>query len=197
MVKVNDILDVAVLASELFESLGVPHVIGGSIASTYYAEWRLTNDVDVAVTLRWDQVDRLVERASVHFLVDRSFVLEAVKTKRMFTMIERSQFVKLDVYVRERTGFFASQLERARLAPLRRSPPGSAWMVSHEDIVLQKLLWYEQGGRVSEQQWRDVLGVLRVWRGRMDEGYLDKWAGHLGIVDLLDEAQRQAGSSVS
>lgn len=187
----HDVLDVAVLASELFESLGIPHAIGGSIASTYYAEWRLTNDVDVAVALRADQVDRLVERAASHFLVEKSFVLEAVLAKGLFTMVERSQYVKLDVYVRERAGFFASQLARARLAPLRRNPPGSAWIVSHEDIVLQKLLWYEQGGRVSEQQWRDVLGVLRVWRGRLALEYLDEWSRSLGLVELLAEAQRQ------
>ncbi|MDZ4774597.1 MAG: hypothetical protein SGI72_15830 [Planctomycetota bacterium] len=184
-------LSVAVLTSELFDSLGIPHVLGGSLVSTYYSEPRFTNDADFAVALRSNQVDALVARASEHFFVDRSFVLEAVQAKRMFTMVHRKPIVKVDVYVRERTGFFASQLERARLAPLRKSPPGSAWIVSHEDIVLQKLLWFEQGGRASEQQWRDVLGVLRIWHGRLDEAYLNEWADKLDLVELLDRARRE------
>ena len=41
-----------------------------------------------------------------------------------------------------------------------------------------------------DQQWRDVLGVLAVWRGRLDEAYLDQWATALGVSDLLERARR-------
>jgi hypothetical protein len=184
--------DAAVLASELFESLGIPHVIGGSVASTYYSEWRLTNDVDFAVDLRASQTEALVVRASDQFIIERSFVVEAVQQKRMFTMVSRHTFVKIDVYVRERVGFFDSQLKRARLALLRQSPRGEAWIQSHEDVVLQKLLWYEQGGRASERQWRDVKAVLKVWKDRLDETYMREWAQALDLVELLAAVRKDA-----
>ena len=123
-----------------------------SVASTYYSEWRLTNDVDIAVDLRATQIDALVARAQEHFIIERSFVVEAVQHKRMFAMVTKRTFVKIDVYVRERAGFFDSQLKRARFARRRQSPRGEAWIQSHEDVVLQKLIWYEQGGRMSQQQ---------------------------------------------
>ena len=52
-------LDVAVLASELFESLGVRHFIRGSMASSLYGESRSTHDVDIAAALRelWQKRD--------------------------------------------------------------------------------------------------------------------------------------------
>jgi hypothetical protein len=31
-----------------------------------------------------------------------------------------------------------------------------------EDILLQKLRWYGRGGEMSERQWRDTLGIIRV-----------------------------------
>lgn len=186
--------DAAVLASELFESLGIPHVIGGSVASTYYSEWRLTNDVDIAVDMRAGQIDTLVARGSDHFIIERSFVVEAVQNKRMFTMVSRRTFVKVDVYVRERVGFFDSQLKRARLASLRQSPRGEVWMQSREDLVLQKLSWYEEGGRASQQQWRDVKGVLKVWNDKLDEAYLHEWATKLDLIELLEAVRKEVAS---
>ena len=49
------------------------------------------------------------------------------------------------------------------------------------------------GGNVSEQQWRDVLGVLKVQGDLLDMEYLRHWAAALGLTDLLEEAFRDAG----
>jgi hypothetical protein len=36
------------------------------------------------------------------------------------------------------------------------------WTCTAEDIILQKLLWFEKGGRVSKQQLDDVQGVIKI-----------------------------------
>ena len=46
-------------------------------------------------------------------------------------------------------------------------------------IILQKLIWYRLGGGVSDRQWRDVLGVLKVQADRLDFGR-DSAAGGAG-----------------
>ncbi len=188
-------LDVAVLASELFESLGVKHFVGGSTASSYYGESRSTHDVDIAVALRPEHVAALLRRAAGEFFVEPEFVGEAVRHSRMFTMVHRQAFVKVDVYVRPLEGFFESEIRRARLLEIRRAPPGEAWLPSPEDIVLQKLAWYQKGECVSERQWRDVLGVLRNWRERVDVAYLRKWAKELDVLSLLEKALVQAAEA--
>ncbi len=72
-------------------------------------------------------------------------------------------------------------------------PEHTAYMASPEDVVLSKLERYRLSGQVSECQWEDLLGVLRVQGNRLDRAYLQHWAAALGLADLLGEARRQAG----
>ena len=59
--------------------------------------------------------------------------------------------------------------------------------------MLHKLLWYRDGGEVSDRQWQDVVGVLRVKGEHLDMVYLEKWASELRVRDLLDRATDEAG----
>ena len=60
-----------------------------------------------------------------------------------------------------------------------------------EDVILNKLEWYEMGGRGSERQWNDILGIMRV-QTALDTTYLRHWAAELGLLELLEEAFKQA-----
>jgi len=74
---------------------------------------------------------------------------------------------------------------------------GTAYFCSAEDVVLQKLLWFRKGSGVSERQWNDLLGVLKVQANALDYDYLNQWATELGIADLLVRAFDDAGISPS
>ena len=63
---------------------------------------------------------------------------------------------------------------------------------SPEDVVLRKLCWYRDGGGVSNQQWRDVVQVLRVQGTALEDSWLDRWADPLAIADLLARARADA-----
>jgi hypothetical protein len=69
-------------------------------------------------------------------------------------------------------------------------PDGSerAWFASAEDTVLQKLSWYQQGFGISDRQWNDLAGVIRLRGSELDIAYLRKWAPHLGVSALLERA---------
>ena len=65
-------------------------------------------------------------------------------------------------------------------------------VASPEDVAVSKLRWFRRGGEVPEKQWDDVLGVLRVQRGMLDVGYMERPAGEDGVRDQLDRASIEA-----
>ncbi len=70
------------------------------------------------------------------------------------------------------------------------------YLVSPEDIILNKLDWYRLGGGVSERQWNDVIGVIKVQENSLDKEYLRHWASEMRIGDLLERVFRDAGADL-
>jgi hypothetical protein len=64
-------------------------------------------------------------------------------------------------------------------------------LAAPEDIILNKLEWFRLGGEVSDRQWGDILGVMRVQGESLDMKYLRAWAKKLALSDLLEKALSQ------
>ena len=182
---------VALLVAHAFETLGVPYLIGGSLASTLHGEPRATLDVDFAAHLEQAHVEELVALLEPDFFIDAESVREAATSQGHFNAIHRRAILKVDVHVRPRSGHFAEEIRRARSIQL--STAGSARVATPEDTLLRKLWWYRLGGEVSDRQWRDTLGILKVRGMNLDLGYLRRWAPELAVADLLERALREAG----
>jgi hypothetical protein len=175
---------------QILDELGIPYVIGGSFASSAYGEARSTRDVDVVVELRMDQVEPLAARLESDFYISRDAMSEAIRDHLSFNAIHLESMFKVDFFVLGTSAFDREEFRRRVSHPIGEVE-GQTWLIkTPEDTVLRKLEWFRSGGEVSDQQWRDVLGVLAVWRGRLDESYLDRWAAALHVKDLLDKARR-------
>lgn len=89
--------------------------------------------------------------------------------------------------------FSEVEFSRRVLKQVISSAEFSAYVQTPEDVILSKLAWYRRGGEVSENQWRDVIGILKVQAERLDIGYLEKWASELAVLDLLEQVRQEAG----
>ncbi len=177
-----DEISVALDLGRHFDALGVVWLVGGSVASSLLGEPRATADVDLVADLRLEHVEALHSRLSGTYYIDDDVVRWAVKTRRTFNVIHLESMLKVDIYCSTNDALSRTQLERRLLIPIAG---GRLPVYSAEDIILRKLMWFEEGGGVSDRQWRDLLGVVRVHRGKLDREYLDGHARDLGLGGLL------------
>jgi len=116
----------------------------------------------------------------------------AIRKHRSFNLIHLDTMFKVDVFIAQPRDFDRAQLARRQLYLLSEDPERHAYVASAEDIVLAKLEPYRRGGEVSDRQWRDVLGVLKVQGERLDRDYVHRMAVGLGVEDLLSSALEAA-----
>lgn len=134
--------------------------------------------------------DQLAEQLSSEFYVDADMIRDAVARGGSFNVIHDESGFKVDVFVLTRDRLAQTEMDRRELHVIAEGT--TAYFATPEDTVLQKLDWYRKGNEISERQWNDVLGVLKVQRGRLDDAYLDRWAPVLGVADLLVRARMQS-----
>jgi hypothetical protein len=191
-----DPVTLALIIARIFERLGVRYCIGGSVASSVYGEVRTTFDVDVVADLSPGDVEVLVAAVESDFHVVVEAVDRAVRDRSSFNLIHEEMLVKADVFVPPDDPVFREQLVRSRRVALLSDPGSEVELASPEDVVIHKLRWYEMGGRVSDRQWRDVLGVLKVQREKLDLVYLERAAASLDLSELLVRARSEAGDDL-
>lgn len=173
------------------EALEIPYLVGGSFASSYHGIPRSTQDADLVADLEAEHVRPLIAHLGEDFHLDDERLLSAIRSCSSFNVLYLPTMFKIDVFLLSDDPLARHEMERRQRHNLGEGV--EAYFASAEDTVLQKLRWYQLGNRVSERQWNDLLGVLRVQGDRLDRDYLDWGAGHLGVEELLAEALEAAG----
>ena len=168
------------------ESLGIPYMVAGSVASSHYGRPRMTHDVDVVLDPTPTALSSLVgelERAGLY--VDAGVARRALQDRRQFNVVEAQSGLKIDLIIRKERPFSNEELRRRRRADLGLGLDVA--VASPEDTVLSKLEWAAKAGG-SEQQLSDVVGIIETSRQRLDTDYIERWANELGVSDLWQKA---------
>ena len=193
-----DALSIALRVTGLLEQFGIQYLIGGSVASIVHGEARLTNDLDLVADIAAHQVPALAAALAHEFYVDDVGIQRAIRERSSFNLIHLATMFKVDVFIDRGDAWALEQMRCAESVALLYGDDTTVRRVAGaETMILQKLLWFRKGGEVSDRQWRDVLGMLKVQADRLDYAYLQDWATRLGVADLLDKAVRAANGAVA
>ena len=184
---------VNLLVVRAFEALRVPYFLGGSMASSVHGIYRATADADFVAALRPHHAEPLARLLQPTFYADLEAIRAATASHRSFNVIHLDSMLKVDVFVASTAPFHLMQMRRRVLQAATSDGQTTFYVASAEDTVLAKLQWYRDGGGVSDRQWNDVLGVLKVQGATLDRAYLEQWARELGLADLLRRALEDAG----
>ncbi len=177
---------------DVLGSLDVPCYITGSVASSYTGVARATQDADLVADLRIAHAMAFVKALEESYYVSDERVFAAVRKRKSFNLIHLETAFKVDVFVLPDDAFAHQTMARRvrlEIPEIHRALDFCA----PEDIVLNKLRWYEMGNRASDRQWYDLQGTLRLQREQLDLAYLRQWARELGLDEVFRQALSEAG----
>ena len=179
---------------EVLTKLDIPDAVGGSWASSLQGKFRFTHDADITAEPFPGKEAAFCAAFGDDYYLSILAVQDAMRRRASFNIIHLPTTFKVDVFVRKDRAFDESAMRRRRPERLKDGSGHPILFVSPEDIILFKLEWYRLGDESSQRQWADVLGVFEVQGDRLDQGYLDHWAGVLKVADLLAKARRESRS---
>src|SRR5262245_18834208 len=179
----NEQLTVLKLVTARLQSANIAYMISGSTAMNYYAQPRLTRDIDIVVALRLEDAERVTNLFAADFYIDAEAVRDAITRLGMFNIIHYDHVMKVDFIVRKDTAYRHEEFARRRAVDIDGV---TMWLVTAEDLLLSKLLWAVESH--SELQRQDVRNLLRAG-SPLDWQYIERWAGELMLEGLLREVR--------
>jgi hypothetical protein len=188
----SELWDAILPVVEALVALDVPYYVSGSIASSVTGVARATLDADLVAALRPEHAEPLAALLLPHYYVDVEKIQNAVRRSSSFNVIHLATMFKVNIFVPQDT-LFARENMRRRIALELPEIERMLYICAPEDIVLHKLLWYAAGSGVSDRQWYDLQGVLRLQAHDLDLAYLRHWGAVLGVGALLQRAVDEAG----
>jgi len=176
-------LDLLVLVVGRLDAAQIPYMLSGSTAMSFYAEPRMTRDIDIVVEIRAADIETIAAAFSHDFYCDQDMIRQAIEHQSSFNLIHTPSVIKVDFIVRKAAPYRRVEFERRQAITVDGHV---IQVVSPEDLVLSKLVWAKPSR--SEVQLRDVRNVLRSVP-TLDWSYLERWASELTVADLLAEVR--------
>ena len=181
-------LEAALRVAEVLDQLRINYMVCGSLASTVHGEPRMSQDVDLVADLHTGDSEPLMAVLEKEFYIELDAVPDVAEERVTFSLIARESAQKVDIFALRERPFSREELSRGERLEVR--PGVSLRIATAEDTLLAKMEWYRECGEASDQQWRDVLGILKVQED-LDLQYVRQWARELGLLDLLVRALEQ------
>ncbi|HJS39600.1 MAG TPA: hypothetical protein VJ789_15855 [Burkholderiales bacterium] len=144
-------LDVLQDAIGRLEGAGIAYMLTGSVALSYYAEPRMTRDVDLVVELGKRDPKAVAALFAPDYYVSEEDIGRAIEGRTMFNVLHLEKLVKLDLIVRKDTAYRRREFECRRRVQM---PGFEAWIASSEDLVLSGLAWPTEASNDTTPEFR-------------------------------------------
>ena len=179
--NMNEQLNILKLVTERLEQKQISYMISGSMAMNYYAQPRMTRDIDIVIELMFKDVKPLIASFIEDFYIDEDMVYLAIQNQSLFNIIHNEFLVKIDFIIRKNVSYRQQEFLRRQQVKIDNF---TIWIVSVEDLLLSKLIWAKDSQ--SEMQFNDVRNLI-ISVQHLDWQYINYWASELGIINLLDK----------
>ena len=170
------------------EQAGIDYFITGSVAAMVYGEPRLTNDIDLVVSVSLGELPKLADcfPAPEFYLPPlESLQCEANRPQRgHFNIIHNESLLKADAYLCGREALHHWAMKNRRRLDIDGHPVAFA---PPEYVILRKLQFHQEGG--SQKHLSDIAAILAESGSELDRSFLTRQAAQLGILQAWQQAE--------
>ena len=172
-------LDIVRDVSQRLDAAGIGYMLTGSMAMNYYAQPRMTRDIDLVIALRREDAERVVKLFSPDYYISREAVDSSIAYQTLFNLIHNESIIKVDCIIRKQNEYRLNEFNRRQRIKIQDF---ETWIVSKEDLILSKLFWAKDSR--SETQLGDVKNLVATG---CDRAYIEHWTAELGLANLWQE----------
>src|SRR6266700_3471974 len=170
-------IDIVRDISRRFEQAGIAYMLTGSLAMNYYAQPRMTRDIDVVIAISPGDVDRVAALFRPDYYVSEENIRESLAHESIFNLIHQESVIKVDCIIRKSSEYRKTEFERRQKISILDF---TTFIVSKEDLIISKLFWVKDSH--SDVQLCYVRNLLATG---YDVSYLQRWTRELGLDTLL------------
>src|SRR5262245_13559252 len=156
-------------------------MLTGSMAMNYYAQPRMTRDIDLVVSLTPQDTDTIVRLFTPDYYVSREALSSSIAHESLFNLIHQESVIKVDCIIRKNSPYRRAEFERRQSITIEDF---STWITSKEDLIISKLDWAKDSH--SELQLGDVKNLATTG---CDSVYIERWTNELGLLTLWQEVK--------
>jgi hypothetical protein len=172
-------IDIVRDVSRKLDQAGIGYMLTGSMAMNYYAQPRMTRDIDVVIAIGSNDIERIASMFEAEYYLSEESIRESIAHESVFNLIHHESVIKIDFIVCKQTEYRQLEFERRQKISILDF---TTYIVSKEDLIISKL-WWTKDSR-SEVQLEDVKNLLVTG---YDTTYVERWTRALGLNSLLQE----------
>jgi hypothetical protein len=178
---VQNELDIMRDVSGRLEKAEIAYMLTGSMAMNYYAQPRMTRDIDLVVALTSADIDRVVALFHPDYYISRDAVSQSIAQESIFNLIHNESVIKVDCIIRKNTAYRQAEFDRRSRIGIQDF---SVCITSKEDLIISKLAWTKESP--SEIQLADVRNLALTG---CDTAYIERLTQELGLLSLWKQCQ--------
>ena len=172
-------IDIVRDISQRFEQARIPYMLTGSMAMNYYAQPRMTRDIDIVIAITPEDVGRISALFRPDYYVSEQNIRESLAHESIFNLIHQESVIKVDCIIRKSSEYRRIEFERRQKISI---VDFTTFIVSKEDLIISKLAWAKNSH--SEVQLNDVRNLLATG---YEAAYLRRWTRELRLDNLLND----------
>ncbi len=124
--------------SHRFERAGIHYMLTGSMAMNYYAQPRMTRDIDVVIAIGPEDAARVAALFRPDNYLSGENIRESLEHESIFNLIHQESVIKVDCIIRKGIEYRRVEFERRQIISILDF---TTFIVSKEDLIISKLFF--------------------------------------------------------